>query len=574
MEISEQNFVPLSDQDGEVAVILPFGSTFHIKGKVTLAAIFSGGLDICGSKFDSSNPENVDIYSPKGYSLLSFEAFEVEGKTPPEIVRPELRKLVKKFSSSAAIYVMKKLETEWTHMLDSCLRYSDSQRHKIALFGRERGYDSVNSHAEEILNVTIVFPQNVSQIKCRLFHSCPDWETAIQSFNIAMENRGKYSGQFFHDKTDYENLFLFSVHPKILAVGGKGVGKSTFLRYFVNRILPKSGPVLWIDLDPGQAEFTLPGCVSSCIVKKPLLGPNFTHIQNDDIKTFYVGGVNVSDLAKRYTECVQQLFNFIASDEKLSSMPWIVNTMGFNKGLGIRLLKMSANLVKPTTVFEIKSRFAKKNFEVPMSRILPSGSHVLTFSAMPESADVKEMAGGDMWGIPEAYKLRDIVILSYLGMNFKTSLQSATPYAVSLDSLSFQAIHCHLSFSSLLGVLNMSLVSLGHLESRSKDSAKIEFVASEVIVPSLGFGVVRGIDAERRTCYILTSLPLEELNMVNCLTVGSVQVPNGIYLSSATGKTRNPRPFVAKRPKENTPLNSTWQKSTKPVQNILPSNSS
>ena len=47
---------------------------------------------------------------------------------------------------------------------------------------------------------------------------------------------------------------------KIVGTGGKGVGKSTMLKYIANRLL-QDGPVLWIDLDPGQAEFTLPGRV-------------------------------------------------------------------------------------------------------------------------------------------------------------------------------------------------------------------------------------------------------------------------------------------------------------------------
>jgi polynucleotide 5'-hydroxyl-kinase GRC3/NOL9 len=63
--------------------------------------------------------------------------------------------------------------------------------------------------------------------------------------------------------------------------GGKGAGKSTFLRYCVNRLLFR-GPVLVVDLDPGQAEFTVAGNVSATIVDKPLIGPNFTHLKTPE----------------------------------------------------------------------------------------------------------------------------------------------------------------------------------------------------------------------------------------------------------------------------------------------------
>jgi polynucleotide 5'-kinase involved in rRNA processing len=45
----------------------------------------------------------------------------------------------------------------------------------------------------------------------------------------------------------------------VLVCGGKGVGKSTFLRYLTNKLLRAVGPVLYVDFDPGQAELTIPG---------------------------------------------------------------------------------------------------------------------------------------------------------------------------------------------------------------------------------------------------------------------------------------------------------------------------
>lgn len=50
------------------------------------------------------------------------------------------------------------------------------------------------------------------------------------------------------------------------------------MRYTINRIL-NHGPVLVIDLDPGQPEFTICGVVSVTVVGNSLLGPNFTHLK-------------------------------------------------------------------------------------------------------------------------------------------------------------------------------------------------------------------------------------------------------------------------------------------------------
>lgn len=60
------------------------------------------------------------------------------------------------------------------------------------------------------------------------------------------------------------------------------MGKSTYLRYQVNKLLGK-GPVLVVDLDPGQCEFTVAGNISATVVTQPLLGPNFTHLKKPEM---------------------------------------------------------------------------------------------------------------------------------------------------------------------------------------------------------------------------------------------------------------------------------------------------
>lgn len=71
---------------------------------------------------------------------------------------------------------------------------------------------------------------------------------------------------------------------KICPFGGKGVGKSTFVKWLANRFLsaePKT-EVLFIDLDPGQTEFTPPGMLSAKVISEPILGPNFCHLKDPD----------------------------------------------------------------------------------------------------------------------------------------------------------------------------------------------------------------------------------------------------------------------------------------------------
>ena len=104
---------------------------------------------------------------------------------------------------------------------------------------------------------------------------------------------------------------------KIVGTGGKGVGKSTMLKYITNRLV-QGGPVLWIDLDPGQAEFTLPGCLSCTVLKKSIIGPNFTHLasEGENVLNIYLGSVNVSDVLSRYKSCKYTYLIVIIGDWK------------------------------------------------------------------------------------------------------------------------------------------------------------------------------------------------------------------------------------------------------------------
>ncbi|RXW16599.1 hypothetical protein EST38_g9248 [Candolleomyces aberdarensis] len=62
-----------------------------------------------------------------------------------------------------------------------------------------------------------------------------------------------------------------------LAKGPKNAGKSTFAKTLVNRLLEVYTHVAYLDLDPGQPEFTPPGLISLSLLSKPVFGPPWTH---------------------------------------------------------------------------------------------------------------------------------------------------------------------------------------------------------------------------------------------------------------------------------------------------------
>ena len=150
----------------------------------------------------------------------------------------------------------------------------------------------------------------------------------------------------------------------------------------------------YIDCDPGQCEFTLGGCISLNVITEPILGklhfyinqsklyfqhlisecinlkgPPHTHIShnsNQNKSCYFLGHLSPSDVPSHYMQCLRQCSeDFVklkSSDDKL---PLIVNTMGWNQGLGLCLLKESILLFQPTHIIQINHPVeANKNMPV------------------------------------------------------------------------------------------------------------------------------------------------------------------------------------------------------------------
>lgn len=129
--------------------------------------------------------------------------------------------------------------------------------------------------------------------------------------------------------------------PRIMAMGAKSSGKSTFNRILCNMIITRPGQqhCFYLDIDPGQPEFGPPGQVSLVKVTGPLLGPAFTHPSSVDSKSFRlvrshtIAATSFKDDPGHYVNCVVDLTKRIPND-----VPVVVNSCGWVSGLGATVL--------------------------------------------------------------------------------------------------------------------------------------------------------------------------------------------------------------------------------------------
>ena len=550
-----------------VLAFIPHGATVYLKGAVRIKVVFGGAVRVLGASVDASSPEQT-VYSPRGFSLLGIEAVAGEGHGNPYFFTgeeaeqsfawsPDLVDMVRKRATceNCVAVVMKRVDEEWLQFV--ARRFRLTANHTASLFGSDKS-DST-SDVEKSLNVKFygIGLEELCEPPGRIFRENSDWETAVKSAVLTAEK----------NRT-----------PRVLVAGGKGVGKSSFLRCYVNRLrkLLNAKSVLYLDLDPGQAEFTIPGCVSATVVSSNLLGPNFCHVSSFKQRlVFNLGQINVANCVESYLEALRMLAKTVKEDPALSSMPTCINTMGFNVGLGAHIMKETVRLFCPSTLVVLSSRHANKNYRLDFERLLPDRCNLLTFAAMPESEDVK-MTQHDLWGIPEPRKLRDLVVLAFLA---RFPQLSGDCKRIGFGHLAVQVAHSEdnggdkSARRDLPDLINASLVSLSHVPPeviRRSSEKSLGIVPRKHVAQCLGFGVVRGVDREKSSVYIVTDLEdvqLRELQ-VNCVTVGCVRLPDSVFKCQVVGAIRPP---YLSRVMSSNPMAEPWKRSGKPKANFAAS---
>ncbi|PNF39225.1 hypothetical protein B7P43_G17627 [Cryptotermes secundus] len=378
----------------------------------------------------------------------------------------------------------------------------------------------------------------------------------------------------------FETLLLcVEESARTVVCGGKGVGKSTFVRFLVNQSLPLFREVLCLDFDPGQPEFTIPGCVSAVIVKQPLLGPSFTHLTTPEQMVF-VGEVNIAQCPSQYADSVQHIISYCNSQPKLLRMPWIVNTMGFNKGVGVDLTTSVIRMLKPQHVVQIQSANAEFNFPEPLSppyvcsyqnrfcELPPDDPLKYVLHTMRTMAENKK--GMAPWGMG-APRLREAVILSYLSRMVqppKYILADTVPYMIPFCKVVLCVCHTKLPFCQILSAINGNLVALCSYSGSDilvpDDPQLPSVLGQQPVCPCLGFGIVRGVDMQEKCLFLITPVPEAVLSTVNCLMLGTIMLPSYVY--STASECEGEIPYMATGPGH--PLSKVASRFFRPSQHI------
>ncbi|XP_047477880.1 polynucleotide 5'-hydroxyl-kinase NOL9-like isoform X2 [Penaeus chinensis] len=358
-----------------------------------------------------------------------------------------------------------------------------------------------------------------------LYQESPEWETAVENIKSSYM-RGKV--------------------PCVVVAGGQKVGKSTFFRYLVNSLLSmeRSKGVLCLDFDPGQAELSLPTCLTFLHVKSPLLGPPYTHLtvgSSDSCKQILIGATTPQFVLQKYLNAVQSLSTFSHNYE---SLPLVINTMGWTNGTGIDLILDVIRITQPTHVMQICSE--KRQFNYPFflnSETVENhkggiatkpGSSYLEHQMIPlRSVSVLKL------NLCNASSLREISVLSYFSQiinqeskNKKSSMKGIVK--IKWCDVVLHVFSAEVPREKILQAMNASLVTLCKVDPNDIETVgpyyPKQLVEDADFRDIIGWGIVRGIDPLTQELYVLTDLSEETVAAsVNAIIMPDLYLPTHSY---------------------------------------------
>jgi polynucleotide 5'-hydroxyl-kinase GRC3/NOL9 len=141
---------------------------------------------------------------------------------------------------------------------------------------------------------------------------------------------------------------------KALICGPKGTGKSTFSRYLVNYLLSpaplvedghnNSDGVAFLDLDPGQPEFSPIGEIYLAHLNTPCFGPPFSHPTLEGsqtgriIRAHHIGATSSKEDPDHYAIAAMNLMDhYRALLSTYPQCPLVINFPGWIFGLGLEI---------------------------------------------------------------------------------------------------------------------------------------------------------------------------------------------------------------------------------------------
>ncbi|KAI8142684.1 hypothetical protein BJV82DRAFT_516307 [Fennellomyces sp. T-0311] len=322
--------------------------------------------------------------------------------------------------------------------------------------------------------------------------------------------------------------------------GSKDMGKSTFARYLVNRLLNKHKHVAFLETDVGQSEFTPPGMIALHIIESPVMGPPYTHQHLTPTHSHFIGALTSASNPHYYLDTVGHLirlykerYDNLIEVNNTDLVPLVINTQGWINGLGYDLLMSIIQQTSPTDVFVMHS----PSIDAP--RNLPA-TFAADITPPPEQGHAPSIHYTQSIITPSAIRLdahssRALASVSYFHQdlhhygiigkrwwNFQARIVDRLPWVLDWrkglqDGVWF--LFDDVPKGQLLYALNGTLNP----------------PPMPATTACYGLAIIRAIDPSNHAFHIITPLPSTQLKKVTAIVKGNLALPVAALLDQHNG---------------------------------------
>ncbi|KAL9922574.1 uncharacterized protein ACN427_003063 [Glossina fuscipes fuscipes] len=497
--------------DNLVLVLLK--DPFYIYGTIRLT-LLTGNIDLYGHT--PALYTELEVFSPRGCTIVEISPKGSEMN--PNLSKDALIEFLKSYDTKFTTRDLKRLADTYNPKRDAVLllkpnKESKQIKQQFKKFMEQNVFPNIKT-----LGIERPLYGSEYRLRCVINTSAPE----EKCLRIPKE---------WHD-------FKLQSNSRVMIAGGKAVGKSTLLRFLINKFLPHLHNILLIDLDIGQPEIFVPQTVSCTTIKQPLIGPGFLLNLEPDF-ALAVGHINIVLCPHRYIHSVNDLIKYCLSKQEYCQIPWLINTMGYNKGFALELMSEITQQLMPTDVIQLQARKDINNFDfalfVDVLNNVPKRVFLDNYEKNAQASPIKPYVL-HLWDSPVVEKenrhqkdwdmsakdLRYANLLTRLSTTLTNTAEWLTdckPMSAPLHRLKLVNLLENVSYTreELIKAIEASLVYLCHYR---EDDASLE---------CCGVGVVRGIDHQIDQIYLVPATSITCLRRVNCLAIGEMPLPSTMF---------------------------------------------
>ena len=341
-------FVAGSQEPGMILIGLNEKQSVHISGIFNLQVV-KGGIIYNGVHYNASK-EYVSFWHPLTNAIPEIKASYHAGWDEPLFLAAKHKKLIDLDRLESFVCILKVNSSKHSGLLDLGTLYpeanslwvpkSNNRNSKKADFGSFSLLDG--TYHDEFISQKIP----------------SDWQTVIQNLFVSFKNQ------------EYD--------MRVMVIGGKNSGKSTMLRIlqetFMNKTLlnddsttfKSQDDILYMDLDPGQPEYSDPECISLTQISPtgiPSLGQHLSQTCYTKLQQQYYGSSSPQDEPSLYLEQINDLMKYFEERESMGTT--LLNLPGWIKGFGMTIVNSVVRLFKPTHIICIDSSKLDSELQIP-----------------------------------------------------------------------------------------------------------------------------------------------------------------------------------------------------------------